>query len=279
MSDPTFTTQYRREQIATFEQRYSILRATCIQEGMSSGSSAVFQVSGSGSASAVERGVNGLIPYFTTDNTQSTVTLVEAHAPFQRTSFNIFATQGDMKKVMHDEAIGTLNRHIDQKIIDQLDAATNDTGTSQAASMDIVMKSQVILGNNNIPIEEEDNMFCVITPAFRAYLLQTTEFASGDYVDVKPLNGPVRRAWRWAGLNWMLHTGLSGATTSTEKCYMYHKRAMGHAANSKEMQVIVGYNEEQDYTYARATLYHNAKLLQNSGIVQLKHDGSAFAAA
>ena len=279
MADPTFVVQYRSEQIATFEQRYSILRATCVQEAVAKGNQATFQVSGSGSASAVERGNNGLIPYFTTDNTQSTATLVEAHAPFQRTSFNIFATQGDMKKVMHDEAIGTLNRHIDQKVIDQLDTATNDTGTSQAASMDMVMKSQVILGNNNIPIEEEDNMYAVITPAFRAYMLQTTEFASGDYVDVKPLNGPVRRMWRWAGINWMLHTGLSGATTSTEKFYMYHKRSMGHAANSKEMQVIVGYNEEQDYTYARATLYHNAKLLQNSGIVQLKHDGSAYAAA
>jgi hypothetical protein len=279
MADPTFVTQYRNEQIATFEQRYSILRATCVQEAVAKGNSAVFQVSGSGSASAVERGVNGLIPYFTTDNTQSTATLVEAHAPFQRTSFNIFATQGDMKKVMHDEAIGTLNRHIDQKVIDQLDTATNDTGTTQAASMDMIMKSQVILGNNNVPIEEEDNMFAVITPAFRAYMLQTTEFASGDYVDVKPLVGPVRKMWRWAGINWMLHTGLTGAATSTEKCYMYHKRCIGHAANSKEMQVIVGYNEEQDYTYARATLYHNAKLLQNSGIVQMKHDGSGYAAA
>jgi hypothetical protein len=279
MADPTFVTQYRNEQIATFEQRYSILRATCVQEAVAKGNSAVFQVSGSGSASAIERGVNGLIPYYTTDNTQSTATLVEAHAPFQRTSFNIFATQGDMKKVMHDEAIGTLNRHIDQKIIDQLDVASNDTGTTQAASMDMVMKSQVILGNNNVPIEEEDNMFAVITPAFRAYMLQTTEFASGDYVDVKPLVGPVRKMWRWAGINWMLHTGLSGAATSTEKCYMYHKRCIGHAANSKEMQVIVGYNEEQDYTYARATLYHNAKLLQNSGIVQMKHDGSGYAAA
>jgi hypothetical protein len=279
MADPTFVTQYRNEQIATFEQRYSILRATCVQEAVAKGNSAVFQVSGSGSASAIERGVNGLIPYYTTDNTQSTATLVEAHAPFQRTSFNIFATQGDMKKVMHDEAIGTLNRHIDQKIIDQLDVASNDTGTTQAASMDMVMKSQVILGNNNVPIEEEDNMFAVITPAFRAYMLQTTEFASGDYVDVKPLVGPVRKMWRWAGINWMLHTGLTGAATSTEKCYMYHKRCIGHAANSKEMQVIVGYNEEQDYTYARATLYHNAKLLQNSGIVQMKHEGSAYAAA
>jgi hypothetical protein len=279
MADPTFVVQYRSEQIATFEQRYSILRATCVQEAVAKGNQATFQVSGSGNASAVERGNNGLIPYFSTDNTQSTATLVEAHAPFQRTSFNIFATQGDMKKVMHDDAIATLNRHIDQKVIDQLDTATNDTGTSQAASMDMVMKSQVILGNNNIPIEEEDNMFAVITPAFRAYMLQTTEFASGDYVDVKPLNGPVRRTWRWAGINWMLHTGLTGAATSTEKCYMYHKRSMGHAANSKEMQVIVGYNEEQDYTFARATLYHNAKLLQNSGIVQMKHDGSAYAAA
>lgn len=278
MADPTFVTQYRSEQIATFEQRYSILRATCVQERVAKGNSAVFQVSGSGNASAVVRGVNGLIPYFSTDNTQSTCTLVEAHAPFNRTSFNIFATQGDMKSVMHDEAIGTLNRHIDQKVIDQLDTATNDTSTAVAASMDLVMKAQVILGNNNIPIEEEDNMFCVITPAFRAYLMQTTEFASGDYVDVKPLNGPVRRMWRWGGLNWLLHTGLTGIGTSAEKCYMYHKRAMGQAANAKEMQVVVGYNEEQDYTYARATLYHNAKLLQNSGIVQMMHDGSAYVA-
>ena len=278
MSDPTYVTVYKEEQIATFEQRYSILRDCCIREMMAKGNAAVFQVSGSGSASAVTRGVNGMIPYFTTDNTQNTVTLVEAHAPFQRSSFNIFATQGNMKAVMHDEAVGTLNRHIDQKIIDQLDTATNDTSTAQTGSMDLIMKSQVILGNNNVPIEEEDNMVAVITPAFRAYMLQTTEFSNGQYADTKPLTGPVRKMWRWAGINWLLHTGLTGAGTATEKCYMFHKRSMGHAANSGEMQVVVGYNEEQDYTYARATLYHNAKLLQNSGIVQMLHDGSAYVA-
>ena len=279
MSDPTFVTVYREEQIATFEQRYSKLRDCCVRQTQFKGNAAVFQVSGSGSASAVERGANGLIPYFTTDNTQNTCTMVEAHAPFERTGFNIFATQGDMKAVMHDEAIGTLNRHIDQKIIDQLDTATQDTATAQTASMDLVMKGQVILGNGNIPIEEEDNMFCLITPAFRAYMLQTTEFASGDYVDVKPLNGPVRKMWRWGGLNWMLHTGLSGAGGATEKCYMFHKRSMGHAANSANMDVKVGYDEKQDISWARATLFHNAKLLQNGGIVQLLHDGSAYVAA
>ena len=129
--------------------------------------------------------------YFTTDNTQNTATLIEAHAPFQRSSFNIFATQGNMKQVMQEEAIGTLNRNIDQKIIDQLDTATLDTGsTGQTAGMNLVGIAQVSLGNNNVPIWEEDNMFAVITPAFRHYLMQTTEFANGLYVDVKPLAGP-----------------------------------------------------------------------------------------
>jgi hypothetical protein len=279
MSDPTFVTTYRAEQIATFEQRYSILRDCTIRETLIKGNSAVFQVSGSGSAVAVERGNNSQIPYYTTDNTQNTCTLIEAHAPFERTSFNIFATQGDMKSVMHDEAIATLNRHIDQKIIDQLDTATQDTGTTATAGMDLVMKAQVILGNANVPIQEEDNMYCLITPAFRAYLLQTTEFASGDYVDTKPLNGPVRQMWRWAGINWLMHTGLTGAGTSTEQCYMFHRRSMGHAANSKEMDVRVGYDDKQDVSWARASLWHNAKLLQNTGIVQLKHDGSAYVAS
>lgn len=279
MSDPTFVTNYRKEQVATFEQRYSILRDCCTREMVMQGNSAVFQVSGSGSATAVTRGVNGLIPYFSTDNTQNTCTLAETHAPFQRSSFNIFATQGNMKQVMHDEAIGTLNRAIDQAIITQLDTATLDTGSAQTAGMNILGVAQVSLGVNNVPIWEEDNMFGVITPAFRHYLLQTTEFASGDYVDVKPLVGPVRRMWRWMGVNWMLHTGLTGIGTSSEKCYMFHKRSMGHAANSTNMQVVVGYNEEQDYTYARATLYQGAKLLQNSGIVQMIHDGSSFVAS
>ena len=85
MSDPTFVTQFRVEQIATFEQRYSILRDCCVRELMIKGNTATFQVSGSGNAVAVERGNNGQIPYYTTDNTQNSCSLVEAHAPFERT--------------------------------------------------------------------------------------------------------------------------------------------------------------------------------------------------
>jgi Phage capsid protein len=278
MSDPTFVTQYREEQISTFEQRYSMLRVACVQEAVIKGNSAVFQVSGSGSASAVTRGASGQIPYQTTDNTQYTCTLAEKHAPFERTGFNIFSTQGDMKKQMHTEAVGTLNRDIDETIIAQLDTATQDTGAAQTATLNLVQHAQVILGNNDVDVTEEDCMYAVVTPAFMGYLRQIPEFSSKDYVTVQPLLGPPRRMLRWAGFNWITSTRLTGKGTSSEKCYFFHKNAIGHAANSTEMDVKVGYDEKQDVSWSRASLFHGAKLLQNSGIVQALHDGSAFAA-
>jgi hypothetical protein len=277
MADPVYQNQYRQEHIALFEQNFSLLRVGCVHESMVKGNSAIFLVSGSGGATAVTRGVNGLIPYGTTDNTQYTCTIVERHAPFERTSFNIFASQGDQKKTMQMSSVAVLNRDIDQSIIDELDTASVTTGNSVTASLDLVMKAKVKLGNAEVPTEQQDKMFAVITPAFEAYLMQVTEFSSGDYVEVKPFSGPVRKMFRWLGVNWMVHPNLTGVGTSTEKCYMWHQDSLGHAANSKEMQVNVGYDEKQDLSWSRASLYHGAKILQNSGIVMMKHDGSAYA--
>lgn len=278
VADPTFTVQYRKEQIATFEQRYSALRVACVQEAVMSGGSAVFQVSGSGGATAVTRGANGQIPYQTTDNTQNTCTLKESHAPLERTSFNIFATQGDQKKQLQVESVGMMNRDIDDAVVAQLDTATQDTGGASQATLHQVQHAQVILGNNDVDTTEEDHMWAIVTNAYIGYLRQIPEFASKDFVQVQPLMGPPRRTLRWAGFNWVVSNRLTGKSTASEKCYFLHQNAMGHAANSKEMSVDVGYDGKQDTSWSRATLYHGAKLLQNSGIVQVLHDGSGFAA-
>jgi hypothetical protein len=127
-----------------------------------------------------------------------------------------------------------------------------------------------------VPLEEENNIFGLITPGFRAYLMETKEFASAEYVDVKPFNGPVRKMLRWAGVNWIVHPNLTGAQTSTEKCYLFHRNSIGHAVDTAGLASPVGYDEEQDYSWARASVFMGSKLLQNTGIVQMKHDGSAF---
>lgn len=274
-----FVTQYRDEHIAAFEQNYSLLRATTVTHAQIKGNSAVFLVSGSGGASAVTRGSNGLIPYGNVANTQYTCTLLEKHAPFEQTGFNIFATQGDQKRIMQMSSVAVLNRDIDQTIIDQLDTATQDTGAAVTASVALVAKSKTILGNAEVDLTDEENLFGVITPSFEAYLMQTPEFANSQYVDVKIFASKTRRMRRWFGVNWMIHHNLTGVGTAAEKCYLYHRNAIGHAANSKEMQVEVDYDRKQDLSWSRATLFHGAKLLQNTGIVQMLHDGSAYVAS
>ena len=267
----------RKEHIAAFEQTYSLLRVTCVREAVIKGNQAVFLVAGSGGMAATSRGVNGYIPYATVSNVQNTVTLTEFHSAFERTGFNIFASQGDQKRIMQAASVTVLNRNIDAVITAQLDTATTTTGTATTANLPMVIHARSILGNNAVPLWEEDNMFAVITPAFEGYLMQATEFASADYVEVKPFAGPAKQMRRWMGVNWFVHPNLTGKTTTAEKCYMYHKNSIGHAANSTEMDVKVDYEAKQDLSWSRASLFHGSLLLQQQGIVQMLHDGSAYA--
>jgi hypothetical protein len=277
MAETAFQTQFRQETIAAFEEESSLLSNAVVRESVIKGNTATFLVAGSGGASAVTRGVNGLIPARANDLTQASATLAEWHDLAKVTGFNVFGSQGDQRQVMQRTTIGVINRKIDADIIAQLDAATIDTGTSATASVALVAKALGYLGNSEVPIQEADNMFGVVTPGFYAYMMQNTEFASGDYVEQKMFSGAIKRYWRWFGINWIMHPNLTGVGTSTEKCYIFHRNAIGHAVDTAGLKTAVGYDEEQDYSFCRASVYMGSKLLQNTGIVQVKHDGSAFA--
>ena len=84
-------------------------------------------------------------------------------------------------------------------------------------------------------------------------------------------------AYRWRNCLIIEHPGLPGKGTSSEISFLYHKTAIGHAIDTAGIQSPVGYDDEQDYSYARCTAYMGAKLLQNSGVVVVTHDGSAYA--
>lgn len=83
--------------------------------------------------------------------------------------------------------------------------------------------------------------------------------------------------YRWMGVNWIVHPNVSGVGTSTERCFMYHKSAIGHAVDVENLKSLVGYDEEQDYSFARTSIYMGSALLQNTGVVEMVHDGSALA--
>lgn len=269
--------QYRQELVAEFEEGMSWLRQTTVTEAVMKGNQATFLVAGSGSATAVTRGINGLIPARADSNTQSTATLTEWHDLARKTRFNIFQSQGDQRALMQRTTRYVLNRRIDADIVAQLDTATNNLGAATTMSLSIVAKACTTLGEREVPVEEEDKMWAVATPAVRGYLMQIPEYNSSDYVEMKPLSGPTRRVKRWAGFNWIFHPNLTGVGTASEKCYFYHQDAIGSAFDSGEgLNTAIGYDDEQDYSYARASSFTGAKLLQQNGIVQFLHDASAI---
>lgn len=282
MAETAFQKQFRQEMIASFEQLQSLVRDTVTTEAVIKGNQAEMLVAGSGGATAVTRGVNGLIPSRADDNTQTTITLVEWHDLVRKTGFNIFASQGNQRALMQKTTMGVINRKIDSDIITELNTGTVNTGAAVTASLALVLKSKTILQNADVPWDT--NISALITPAFEAYLLQIAAFASAEYVDMKPMEGG--NGWtdkpkvrRWLDVNWIVHPNLPGKGTNAEKCFMYHKSAIAHAANTGGIMSAVGYDDEQDYSYARCSMFMGSQILQNSGVVVMNHDGSAYVAS
>jgi len=275
MADTAFQRMYRQEFVAGFEKRQSLVRHSVITETEVRGNEAVFLVADSGGATAVTRGVNGDIPTRPDNLNQFTATLKEWHDVPERTNFNIFASQGDGRKIMQQTSMAVINRKIDDDIYAALDNATNTWGAAAIATLTLVTKAKTKLGNafavHDAPV------FATITPAYHGYLMGIKEFASADYVNMKPFEGVGKdRAFSWYGVNWIVDANLTGAGTADATCFMYSRNAIGHACDMERVQTFVGYDDKNDKSWARCSTYMGSKLLQNSGVVKMPHDDSAL---
>ncbi len=281
--------QYRQEMVLGFQQRQSLLRDTCTTEGVIKGNQCTFLVADS-TGTATTRGVNGLISAADNDNTQKTATLAEKHDLRRMTGWNIFQSQSNQRQIMQMNSMAVINRDIDSVVLTTLATGTITTGTAATASMNMLGKAMVYMQNNGVPWD--GNIFAVISPAFLLYLMSLQQFSNADFVNVKPaVNFPGwdagsplnQRAgqgfYDWMGVKWVVSNQVSGVGTSSELCFMYHRSAIGHGVDTGGISTAIGYDDEQDYSYARCTLFHGGILLQNSGVVQMTHDGSAIVAS
>lgn len=283
MADSAYQVQYRQEFIAAFEQHQSLLRETVTTDAVIKGQQAVFLVAGSGNAQAQTRGLNGRIPARNDSMNQNTCTLQEWHDLARKTGFNIFASQGNQRAIMQMTTMAVLNRKIDDLIIGGLNTGTVTIGgTTQIPNVSFFQNGRVKLSNASVPWDSNITLLC--QPSFLAYLEQAPEFANAQYVDLRPYPGQQNPSWkdkpaayRWRNCLIVEHPNLPGKGTTSEKSFLYHKTAIGHAMDTAGMQTPVGYDEEQDYSWARASAFMGALLLQNTGVIVMTHDGTAYA--
>lgn len=282
MSD-AYQTQYRDEYIAGFERGATLLRETVVTEANIRGNQAIFLVADSGGAEAKTRGVNGLIPARADSNAQNTATIREWHDLVRKTQFNVMASQGNQRAIMASTSRMVLNRKIDDDIITTLNTGTVAIGSSSVLpTVGLFQNGRVKLSNAAVPWDSNITLLC--TPAFLAYLEQAPEFTKADYVDLRPYAGETNPSWRdkpmayrWRNALILEHPGCPGIGTSSEISFLYHKNSVGHAAHTAGLDTAIGYNDEQAYSYARASMSMGAVLMQNSGVVVITADGSALA--
>lgn len=281
MADTAFQTQYRQEFIKGFEKRQSLARRTVTTETEVNGNEAVFLVADSGGATAVTRGVNGDIPTRPDNLNQNTATLREWHDVPERTNFNIFASQGDGRRIMQMTSMAVINRKIDTDIHSALATASTHavtmTLTSAATFLADCLSFKVLLGESNAL---DDEPFALITPGFQANLMTMTQFTSSDFINLKAFeNVSKSKAFNWLGINWIVDTDLPGVGSAAATCFVYSKTAIGHACDAERIQTFVGYDDKNDKSWARCSTYLGSKLLQGSGVVVVTHNDNTIIGA
>lgn len=277
MAQNAVQTKYVQEYIKGFEKRSSLLRRTVTTETEINGNQATFLVADSGGATAVTRGLDGDIPTRPDNLNQFTALLQEWHDIPERTNFNIYTSQGDGRKIMQQTSMAVMNRQIDDDIYDALSLGTNTWGSAQTATLQRVNIAKTKLANAFA--DEDDDLYAIISPSYYAYLTELAQFTSADYVKNKQFEGAnisKSKAFNWFGVNWIVDGGVPGAGTANATCFMYSRKAIGHACDMESLRCEIGYDRKNDKSWARCTTYMGSKLLQNSGVIKMPHDDSAL---
>jgi hypothetical protein len=276
----TNVTRYKEDYVEAYELRKAVLVPTVRNDTQDNGGSLVFLVAGSGSRSAVTRGPNGDIPPADDSQTQVTLNFAEAHDYKRYTAFDIFKAQGNQLKLMRDNSLSVIHRKQDSVIITAAETGTVTLGAVGTMNMLVAQRISTILRNAHVGSTDAGNITAVISPAAFNYMMNITGFSNSDYTATKKVDDgiPLLTDMRyWMGIQWIAHDGLNGVgTTSTN--FAYHKDAIGYAVSTRGLDVQAGRNEEQDYSYTRASIFHAAVKLQNAGIVKWTHDDSGLSA-
>jgi hypothetical protein len=261
---------YRDEYVAAFEVRQSYLRDAVTTEAMVKGNSAIFLVTGRADTMK-ERGVDGMIPAANELDSQITISLREMHHRATQTGWDIFTGQSDRRRILQERGMKAANKEIDDAILAALDATTTEYNSGSAFTLSYGRIVDVLSELYEAEVDNDGAITCVWSPKSYAKILTFAQATSIDYVDRKPLlEGP--QPFRFLGANHIMHPRVPGVGSATAKNFIFHKNAIGHAIDSAGIKTDIGFNGEHDYSYARHTLYHGAKILQMSGVIQCTND-------
>lgn len=267
--------KYRREFVGAFNTSVTLLADRFTSESMDMGRSAVFDVTAVGGRMST-RSIDGRIPRTNVSDTQVTCSLTEYVKKFEVTDFESFVSQSDERAKMNHRIMESVNQEIDFTILNEL-ANASTTATGSGAAITLPLATQVIaqLGVNQVPVNPNDVTW-IVSPHMEAKLLQLPAYTSSDYISTRPIESTngfenQRKMRKFLNVGFIVHPNLPGAGTSSCTTYLVHRKALGLATPSNQIKYSAGYDDQDHYHYASATLKAGAKILQNAGILKFVH--------
>lgn len=266
-----FRDRFTDELHQDFERNGAKLLACVSNQGVVQADTVYFDIVDPGDE-AVEKGRDGRIPTSDLHFSQVSTTLQNHHKKYRIDDFDKFRANPNTVKAMQARGVGAINRKIDQIIVDQLDTATNAAGSPTILStLAEISKWVELLALNDVEIDS-GNVFGIVS--FRAWsqMLRIPEFKSRDYTDIKVTDQAYSvKMKEFLGVNWMMYNGLTGRGTSSSKCYLFHKAALGHMFDGAPNPIFFD-NTEDAYSGVRFEVKHCAKMLLQRGVIQYVHN-------
>jgi hypothetical protein len=272
-----FREQYNDEFKMDYDRNQSLLKQTVRNDGAQKGEVVYWDVVDPSDAANV-RTRDGDIPVSQLGLSQVSGTMEEHFKKFRIDKFDLFRGNPNTRNAQLMKGRSSINKAIDQAIIDQLDATS--VAINSDAAIDFGVKSTFLtwtttLWNNDV--EPDGNVWGLVTPNGYAQMETIDDFVSIDYNEIKPLvegAPPIGQFRKWLGVNWIRHTGLTGKGGATAKCYIYHGTAIGHQIDG-EPETYINYDGGQDRYETWVKAVHVAKSILTRGICRAVHNDTA----
>lgn len=284
-----FTRQYEADVKHIFQRQGGYLRKGVRMKTGIVGLSTTFPRVGKGVATTKAR--HGVITPMNQDHTSVQCSLEDFYAGDYVDRLDEAKTNIDERMVIAQGGAWALGRKVDDQILTVLDTTANSTHTWTVTSKGAIHASAVgfVRKVHSLDVPNDGNLWAVITPVLWSMLELIDPFANADYVNPAvrpaevgmPTDGNVRR---WLGVNWVMHTGLSGIGTSAAKSFIWHKNAVGyatgaHAKNNAENDMVsamINYVPERDAHFVNHAMSGGACLIEDAVIEGTVDDTAAL---
>ena len=280
--DTAFITSYDAKVHEVFQRKGSYLKDSVRLKDNIIGSTAVFQKIGTGIA--VTKARHGTITPMNQTHTAPSTTLADFYAGDWVDKLDEAKININERDVIASGGAMALGRKVDEQITTVLDTTTQSVITLTVTSKATVLATAIEFAEsawaNDVPNDGE--VYCIVTPRYWSQLMTLDQFQREEYVSADGMafkQGPSigKARWKeWQGIKWKMQTGLPGAGTTTAKCFLYHKTAVGYAiaqsagniAGNDSVAADITWHGDRAAHFVNHMMSGNAVMIDDTGVIE-----------